>query len=77
MLIVFTQGFKYTSNHKQLISFTGLATTEYSSGTSIYGKPKIYKRGGKNLRDVLYMCRMNAIPKFRDQMLLVKYYRSA
>jgi transposase len=48
MLIVFTQGFKYTANHKQLISFAGLAPTEYSSGTSIYGKPKIYKRGGKN-----------------------------
>jgi transposase len=61
MLIVFTQGFKYTSNHKQLISFAGLAPTEYSSGTSIYGKPKIYKRGGKNLRDVLYMCSMNAM----------------
>jgi transposase len=49
MLIVFTQGFKYTSNHKQLISFTGLAPTEYSSGTRIYGKPKINMRGGKNL----------------------------
>lgn len=61
MLIVFTQGFKYTKNHRQLISFAGLAPTEYSSGSSIQGKPRIYKRGGKNLRDVLYMCSMNAI----------------
>ena len=61
MLIVFTQGFKYTKNHRQLISFAGLSPTEYSSGSSIKGKPKIYKRGGKNLRDVLYMCSMNAI----------------
>ena len=61
MLIVFTQGFKYTHNHRQLISFAGLAPSEYSSGTSIHGKSRIYKRGGKNLRDVLYMCSMNAI----------------
>ena len=61
MLIVFTQGFKYTNNHRQLISFAGLSPTEYSSGTSIQGKPRIYKKGGKNLRDVLYMCAMNAI----------------
>jgi transposase len=61
MLIVFTQGFKYTNSHRQLISFAGLSPTEYSSGSSIYGRPRIYKRGGKNLRDVLYMCSMNAI----------------
>jgi transposase len=61
MLIVFTQGFKYTKNHRQLISFAGLAPTQYSSGSSVQGKPRIYKRGGKNLRDVLYMCSMNAM----------------
>lgn len=61
MLIVFTQGFKYTRNQRQLISFAGLSPSEYSSGTSIHGKSRIYKRGGKNLRDVLYMCAMNAI----------------
>jgi transposase len=61
MLIVFTQGFKNTHSHRQLISFAGLAPTEYSSGSSIQGKPRIYKKGGKNLRDVLYMCAMNAI----------------
>ncbi|MGK2863332.1 MAG: transposase [Chitinophagaceae bacterium] len=61
MLIVFTQGFKHTKNHRQLISFAGLAPTQYSSGSSIQGKPRIYKRGGKNLRDVLYMCSMNAM----------------
>jgi transposase len=61
MLIVFTQGFKNTHNHRQLISFAGLSPTEYSSGSSIHGKSRIHKRGGKNLRDVLYMCSMNAI----------------
>jgi transposase len=61
MLIVFTQGFKNTHNHRQLISFAGLSPTEHSSGSSIHGKNHICKRGGKNLRDVLYMCSMNAI----------------
>ena len=61
MLIVFTQGFKNTHSHRQLISFAGLSPTEYSSGSSIQGKSRIYKGGGKNLRDVLYMCSMNAI----------------
>jgi transposase len=61
MLIVFTQGFKNTHNHRQLISFAGLAPTEHSSGSSIHGKPRIYKKGGKALRDVLYMCAMNAM----------------
>uniref|UniRef100_UPI0013C42180 transposase n=1 Tax=Flavisolibacter nicotianae TaxID=2364882 RepID=UPI0013C42180 len=61
MLIIFTQGFKHTYSHRQLISFAGLSPTEYSSGTSIQGKPKICKRGGKPLRDVLYMCAMNAM----------------
>lgn len=61
MLIIFTQGFKNTRNHRQLISFAGLSPTEYSSGTSIQGKSSICKRGGKQIRDVLYMCAMNAI----------------
>lgn len=61
MLIIFTQGFKNTHSYRQLISFAGLSPTEYSSGSSIQGKPRICKRGGKPLRDVLYMCAMNAM----------------
>lgn len=55
MLIVFTQGFKYTHSHRQLISFAGLSPTEYSSGTSIQGKSRIYKRGGK-IYEMYYIC---------------------
>ncbi len=61
MLIIFTQGFRYTENHRQLISFAGLSPREYSSGTSIHNRPAICKKGGKPIRDVLYMCAMNAI----------------
>lgn len=45
ILIVFTQGFKYTNNHRQLISFAGLAPTEYSSGSSIKGTPADLQAG--------------------------------
>lgn len=48
-------------NDANVPSFAGLSTTEYSSKNSIQGKPGIYKRGGKNLRDMLYICPMNAI----------------
>ena len=51
----------YTKSHRQLLSFAGLSPTEYSSGSSIHGKSRIYKQGGKSLRDVLYMYSMNAI----------------
>ena len=60
MLIIFTQGFRNTKNHRQLISYAGLSPTEYSSGSSIKGSGRIYKKGGKAMRDVLYMCAMNA-----------------
>ena len=61
MLIIFTQGFRYTHNYRQLISFAGLSPRQYSSGTSINGKSKICKKGGKPIRDVLYMCAMSAM----------------
>ncbi len=60
LLIIFTQAFKNTHTHRQLISFAGLSPTEYSSGSSIKGNNRIYKKGGKAIRDVLYMCAMNA-----------------
>lgn len=60
MLIVATQGFKNTTSHRQLVSFAGLAPVQKKSGTSINGRPSISRQGGKELRDVLYMCAMNA-----------------
>lgn len=60
MLIISTQGFKYTQNYRQLISYAGLSPKEYSSGSSIRGKVRICKSGGKTLRHTLYMCALNA-----------------
>ena len=59
-LIIYTQGFKDMNSYKQLISYAGLSPTEYRSGTSVRGRVRICKQGGKQLRHILYMCALNA-----------------
>ena len=56
LLIVYTQGFKYTKNYRQLISFSGLSPVEKSSGTSIHSRSKICRQGGKEIRKVCSTC---------------------
>lgn len=59
-LLIYTQGFKEMNSYKQLISYAGLSPTEYRSGSSIRGRVRICKQGGKQLRHILYMCALNA-----------------
>lgn len=44
----------------KLISYACLSPAEYSSGSSIRGRVRIYKQGGKQLRTIFYMCTLNA-----------------
>ena len=60
-LIVYTQGFKSMTNYRQLVSYAGLSPREFSSGSSIRARSRICKQGGKTLRNILYMCSLNAI----------------
>ena len=60
-LIIYTKAFKGMENYRQLISYAGLSPVEYSSGTSIKGRTKICKQGGKQLRHILYMGALNAM----------------
>lgn len=60
-LLILTKGFRNVSNYRQLISYAGLSPVEYSSGSSIRGKVRICKQGGKQLRNILYMCAMTAM----------------
>ena len=60
-LIIYTKGFKDMNSYKQLISYAGLSPTQYQSGTSIKGRVRICKQGGKQLRNILYMCALNAM----------------
>jgi transposase len=59
-IIIYTQGFKDMQSYRQLISYAGLSPTERSSGSSIRGRVRICKQGGKQLRHILYMCALNA-----------------
>jgi transposase len=61
MMLIATDGFRKVDNYRQLSSWAGLSPKEYSSGKTIRGKVHISKMGGKELRNVLYMCSMTAI----------------
>ena len=61
MMIIATDGFRKVDNYRQLSSWAGLSPKEYSSGKSIRGKIRISKMGGKELRNMLYMCSLTAI----------------
>jgi transposase len=61
MMVIVTDGFRKVDNYRQLASWTGLSPKEYSSGKSIRGKVHISKMGGKELRNMLYMCSLTAI----------------
>ena len=60
-MIIVTDGFRKVDNYRQLASYAGLSPKEYSSGKSIRGKVHISKMGGKELRNMLYMCSLSAI----------------
>jgi transposase len=60
-MIIATDGFRKVDNYRQLSSWAGLSPKEYSSGKSIRGKIRISKMGGKELRNLLYMCSLTAI----------------
>ncbi|KQR94191.1 hypothetical protein ASG01_15520 [Chryseobacterium sp. Leaf180] len=45
---------------RKLRGHAGLSPTEYRSGSSIRGRVRICKQGGKQLRHILYMCALNA-----------------
>jgi len=62
-------------NVKQLVAYAGIAPAESQSGTSVYGKARINKRGSRRLRKALYMPAMVAaqhnpiIKKFYERLL--------
>lgn len=61
LLIILTDGFGMFENHKQVISYFGLAPRIYESGSSIRGKSHICKMGMGQVRKVLYMAATAAI----------------
>jgi len=56
-----TNGFELIRNKKQLTSYAGLDIKEKLSGTSVKGKPRISKRGNRNLRKAMHLPSLSAV----------------
>ena len=60
ILLVFTDGFNRFESYKELCSYAGITPMIRTSGSSVKGRPKISKMGNAKLRNLLFMCSMNA-----------------
>ncbi len=56
-----TNGFELVRNKRQLVSYAGLDIKEKTSGTSVKGKPRISKKGNRNLRKAMHLPALGAI----------------
>jgi transposase len=56
-----TNGFDLIRNKRQLTSYAGSDVKEKTSGTSVKGKPRISKKGNRNLRKAMYLPALAAI----------------
>jgi transposase len=56
-----TNGFDLIRSKKQLTSYAGLDVKEKESGTSVKSKPKISKKGNRNIRKAMHFPALTAI----------------
>ena len=56
-----TNGFELIRNKSQLASYAGLDVKEKQSGTSVKGRPKISKKGNRNLRKAMHLPALTAV----------------
>lgn len=56
-----TNGFELIRNKSQLASYAGLDVKEKQSGTSVKGKPRISKKGNRNLRKAMHLPALTAV----------------
>ncbi len=56
-----TNGFELIRNKSQLASYAGLDVREKQSGTSVKGKPRISKKGNRNLRKSMHLPSLTAV----------------
>jgi transposase len=56
-----TNGFELIRNKSQLTSYAGLDVKEKQSGTSVKAKPKISKKGNRNLRKAVHLPALTAV----------------
>jgi transposase len=56
-----TNGFNLVANKRQLVSYAGYDVMNQESGTSIYTKPRISKRGNRHIRKAMHMAALSSI----------------
>lgn len=56
-----SNGFELIRNKSQLSSYAGLDVKEKQSGTSVKGKPRISKKGNRNLRKSMHLPSLTAV----------------
>ncbi|MBA2329725.1 MAG: IS110 family transposase [Bacteroidota bacterium] len=61
IILAETNGFEHIRNKRQLASYAGFDVKEKQSGISIKGKPRISKKGNKNLRKAMHLPALAAI----------------
>jgi transposase len=61
IILAETNGFELIRNKKQLSSYAGFDVKEKQSGTSVKGKPRISKKGNRNLRKAMYLPSITAV----------------
>lgn len=57
---------RHLSSARQAAALSGLIPVEYTSGTSVRGKPQLSKQGNPQLRKVLYMASVSALIHNRE-----------
>lgn len=71
LVLVVTENFTKFNNARQLSCYSGIAPFPYQSGTSINGRNRVNHLANKEMKQMLYMCAMNAL---RFDAELKKYY---
>lgn len=66
-----TKGLLSFKNKKALVSYTGIAPKEHTSGSSVHKQSKISRRGNRKIRHALYMPVLSAI---RHNPVIKDYY---
>jgi len=61
IILAETNGFELIRSKRQLTSYAGLDVKEKQSGTSVKGKPRISKKGNRNLRRAMHLPALGAI----------------
>lgn len=68
-LLYFTNEFKNYSEAKQLACYCGVVPFEYTSGSSVRGKPKVHNMANKQMKKLLHTCALSAVtycPEFKE-----------